>query len=179
MGDGDEAADSPAVSVVGRVPLQNFQVTRQGDAISVLASQRTLWAGALGRATDELARLRVVRLPVWPLWWLGWGPAWVCDLVFCDSQGAALVTVPAGGGLLETARTAQRGGVWRRTESTPRLIPGWSEHDLRTVVGELPIDQSEIPRRDRGMVWLGPGVLSRPEVLAAEIAASRRPHSRK
>ena len=176
MGDGDEAAASPVVPAVGRGPLQHFQLTRLGDAISVRASERTLWAGALGQAADKLARLSVIRLPVWPMWWLGWGPAWVCDLVLCDSQGAALVTVPAGGGLLETARVAQRGGVLRRTESVTRLIPGWSEQDLRKVVGELPIEQSEVPRRDRGVVWLGPGALSRPEVLVAEIVASRRLH---
>lgn len=124
--------------VRGLGPLSECSLNRAGSVLTVIGPQGTTRLSLLTER-GGLHSIVLVRVPYWPLAWLGWGPAWVCDLRFDDADGKALRTMPAGGGWVETARRATRYGLWYGPEQRPRLVPGWAKTDVAALVSGTPI----------------------------------------
>jgi hypothetical protein len=99
----------------------------------------------VGSDDGHVATATLVTTPVWPVWWLGWGPARWCDLALGDSAGRVLAVLPAGGGWAETARISYRLAYpfYPSREHLPRLIPGWSRAEVQAAAATAGIVLAE------------------------------------
>jgi hypothetical protein len=160
--------------VFGIGPLSRVALVRS-DSSLVIASPSGVDTLPLPPAPDAVRSIVMVRVPYWPVAWLGWGPAWVCDLRFDDAQGRAMHTVPAGGGWVETARRAMRYGLYFGPETQRRLIPGWSRVEITGLAGAMGVEvaTARLRRRFRDRI-LPPVWTDDPDWLASTGPSLRR-----
>lgn len=131
----------------GLGPLTGWLIEVDADDLVLTAPDDTVRRLATGSGSGQVARVCLVTTPVWPIWWLGWGPARWCDLHLTQTAGQPLAVLPAGGGWAETARTARRFAYpfYPSQEHVPRLIPGWSRAEVEAVAASsgLAVDERE------------------------------------
>jgi hypothetical protein len=114
-------------------------IESDADDLVLTAPDNTVRRLPTGTGAGQVARVSLVTTPVWPIWWLGWGPARWCDLHLTQATGQPLAVLPAGGGWVETARISRRFvyPFYPAREHLPRLIPGWSRADVEAVAASL------------------------------------------
>ena len=126
------ASSGGQVIVRGQGPLSDWAIDFELTGLAVSRPDHPDQQLPVGAANGHVATVTLVTTPVWPLWWLGWGPARWCDLALSDSSGRILAVLPAGGGWAETARISKRFVYpsYPAREHLPRLIPGWSRAEI-------------------------------------------------
>lgn len=126
----------------GLGPLTGWAIEVDADDLVVTAPDNTVRRLPTGSGSGQVARISLVTTPVWPIWWLGWGPARWCDLHLSPVSGQPLAVLPAGGGWVETARIARRFAYpfYPSRERLPRLIPGWSRAEVEAVAASSGVD---------------------------------------
>jgi len=119
----------------GLGPLTGWVIESDADDLVLTAPDNTVRRLPTGSGEGQVAILSLVTMPVWPICWLGWGPARWCDLHFTQAAGKPLAVLPVGGGWVETARISRRFAYpfYPSQEHLARLIPGWSRAEVAAV----------------------------------------------
>ena len=167
MDDGGVSSIGGTVTVHGLGPLSAYQLELEDHDLTVVSPSGVAHL-TIGVQPGEVCSIALARVPMWPIAWLGWGPAWVSDLRFEDFQGAALLTLPAGGGWEESATRARRYGLSFGPERRRRLVAGWRQTEVEALVGThgIPVKTAHGKRwRKRRVLW--PGQLHDPAWLAS------------
>lgn len=85
-----------------------------------------------------------------PWWWLGWGPAYLAEIQFLDSEGRELLVIPAGSGWVGSEPSHRYASSIPRVEHAPRLVPVWDEDEIRSLASACGFNVSEVDGP-----WLG------------------------
>jgi hypothetical protein len=153
--------------VYGLGPLSEYGLAVEAHAL-VAQSPSGSARLPLGHDPGELRSIVLTRVPLWPVAWIGWGPAWVCDLRFEDPGGEALLTLPAGGGWQESVTRVMRYGLWFGPERRRRLVAGWSRSEVEDLLRGTGVSVLTTDRPPpKGRRNLRPGLLNDATWLAS------------